>query len=162
DGDYSSRVSGDRTPGVNFSLGREGNMTVFNGTSGDDILPPAGSDTSGDDTFNGGDGNDQAHGGLGKDTFDMGSGNDKAWGDDDDDYLSGGADNDQLSGGAGVDWLDGGGGDDVLNGGTGADTMVGNFGNDIYYVDNVGDVLTEYQAIDGYDRVYSTVSYTLS
>src|SRR5215813_8649387 len=97
DGDYSSRVSGDRTPGVNFSLGREGNMTVFNGTSGDDILPPAGSDTSGDDTFNGGDGNDQAHGGLGKDTFDMGSGNDKAWGDDDDDYLSGGADNDQLS-----------------------------------------------------------------
>jgi Ca2+-binding RTX toxin-like protein len=137
-------------------------MATFNGTSGDDILPPVGSDTSGEDDFFGFEGNDKAHGGLSNDSFDMGGGNDEAWGEAGDDYLSGGADNDTLWGGADIDWLDGGGGNDKLDGGTGGDTMVGNFGDDTYYVDNVGDTLVEYQAADGYDRVYSSVTFTLS
>jgi Ca2+-binding RTX toxin-like protein len=137
-------------------------MATFNGSNGDDVLPPVGSDTSGEDDFFGFDGNDKAHGGLSNDSFDMGGGNDEAWGDDGDDYLSGGADNDTLWGGAGTDTLDGGGGNDKLDGGTGADIMIGNFGDDTYYVDNVGDTLTEYQAADGYDRVYSSVTFTLS
>jgi Ca2+-binding RTX toxin-like protein len=40
--------------------------------------------------------------------------------------------------------------------------MVGNFGNDIYYVDDVGDVTTEFSAGDGLDTVKSSVTYTLA
>lgn len=47
-----------------------------------------------------------------------------------------------------------------LNGGAGADTMIGGLGNDGYYVDNIGDVVTEL-ANEGIDTVYSTISYTL-
>ncbi|WP_395352726.1 beta strand repeat-containing protein [Variovorax sp. UC122_21] len=47
-----------------------------------------------------------------------------------------------------------------LNGGAGADTMIGGLGNDGYYVDNIGDVVTEL-ANEGVDTVYSTISYTL-
>ena len=47
-----------------------------------------------------------------------------------------------------------------LNGGVGADTMIGGLGNDGYYVDNIGDVVTEL-ANEGIDTVYSTISYTL-
>jgi Ca2+-binding RTX toxin-like protein len=137
-------------------------MTTFTGTNGDDILPPAGSDNSGDDDFFGLDGNDIIHAGLGNDNLDAGSGDDRLYGEDGDDFVSGGADNDRLYGGNGVDWLDGGGGNDILDGGVGADTMVGNFGNDIYYVDDVGDVTTEFSAGDGLDTVYSSVSFTLA
>jgi Ca2+-binding RTX toxin-like protein len=137
-------------------------MTTFTGTNGNDILPPAGSDNSGDDSFFGLDGSDTVHAGLGNDSVDLGSGNDIAFGEDGDDDLSGGADNDRLYGGNGIDHLDGGGGNDIVDGGAGADTLVGNFGNDTYYVDNVGDVITEFSASDGLDTVYSTVSYTLS
>jgi Ca2+-binding RTX toxin-like protein len=49
---------------------------------------------------------------------------------------------------------------DILDGKAGADTMVGGKGNDIYYVDNVGDVVTEKDG-EGDDRVYTAVNYTL-
>ena len=137
-------------------------MATFNGTSGNDVLPPPGGDNSGDDSFFGFDGDDVMHGGLGNDSLDAGSGNDTLYGDDGDDFLNGGADNDRLFGGNGNDSLDGGGGNDVLDGGVGADNMVGNFGNDTYYVDNVGDTITEFSASDGVDTVYSSVTYTLS
>jgi Ca2+-binding RTX toxin-like protein len=52
------------------------------------------------------------------------------------------------------------GGNDTLDGKGGADTMTGGAGNDIYYVDNVGDVVTELSG-QGTDIVHSTVSYTL-
>ena len=52
-------------------------------------------------------------------------------------------------------------GNDTLNGGTGADTLIGGVGNDSYYVDDVGDIVTE-AANDGTDTVYSTVTYTLA
>jgi Ca2+-binding RTX toxin-like protein len=49
---------------------------------------------------------------------------------------------------------------DMLDGGLGADAMAGGAGNDTYYVDNVGDTVTE-NASEGTDVVYSSVSFTL-
>src|SRR5713226_4762054 len=75
--------------------------------------------------------------------------------------ITGGAGNDTLNGGAGNDTLNGGAGNDTLDGGTGADRMAGGAGNDTYYVDNVGDVVTE-AAGAGTDTVNTTLnSYTL-
>ena len=84
-----------------------------------------------------------------------------------DDTISGLGGRDHLYGGAGNDTLDGGAGDDAMHGDAGADIMFGGAGNDDYYVDNVNDVVSETTAPgvdDGgtNDRVYSTVSYTLS
>ncbi len=80
-------------------------MAIFNGTEGDDVLPPLGFDNSGNDTFNGFGGNDSLDGGLGEDVANGGAGND---------VINGGADNDTLNGGSGADQLDGGiGGNDV-------------------------------------------------
>ncbi len=58
-------------------------------------------------------------------------------------------------------YLWGNSGDNSLNGGTGADTMIGDGGDDTYYVDNVGDVVTEAPG-QGNDSVYSSISYTLT
>ncbi|WP_413173774.1 calcium-binding protein [Anabaena azotica] len=68
---------------------------------------------------------------------------------------------DTISGLAGNDILIGNGGNDVLNGGTGADQMTGGTGNDLYYVDNIGDVVTE-NLNAGTDTVYSSISYALT
>jgi len=80
-----------------------------------------------------------------------------------DDVLTGNVANNELVGAAGADTLDGGAGADILNGGTGADSMIGGDGNDIYYVDNVGDGVSETNAAaaGGSDIVYTDVSYTL-
>ncbi len=75
--------------------------------------------------------------------------------------LDGKEGNDNLYGNAGNDTLIGGAGNDILNGGTGADILIGGTGDDRYYVDNTADVIVE-NLNEGYDRVYSTVSYTLS
>ncbi len=74
--------------------------------------------------------------------------------------LDGLAGDDRLTGGASDDVLLGGEGNDVLNGAAGADAMTGGLGNDIFYVDDVGDAVTEF-ADEGTDRVVSTVSYIL-
>src|SRR5438874_2597662 len=83
------------------------------------------------------------------------------------DTISGLGGRDHLYGGAGNDTLFGGAGDDALHGDAGADTMFGGAGNDDYYVDDVNDVVskTTTPGVDDgctNDRVYSTVSYTLS
>jgi Ca2+-binding RTX toxin-like protein len=57
--------------------------------------------------------------------------------------------------------LYGGSGNDTLNGGLGNDTMKGGLGNDTYYVNTLGDVVTE-TADQGKDTVYSNLSYILS
>jgi Ca2+-binding RTX toxin-like protein len=53
-----------------------------------------------------------------------------------------------------------GGGNDTLDGRGGADTMVGKAGDDFYFVDNVGDIVTE-AAAQGNDRVFAALSYAL-
>ncbi len=66
-----------------------------------------------------------------------------------------------ITGNNATNTLIGGGGDDRLDGGGGADGMAGGTGDDSYYVDNLGDVITEYGS-QGLDSVYATVSYALS
>jgi hypothetical protein len=82
------------------------------------------------------------------------------------DTISGLGGRDHLNGGAGDDTLLGGAGNDAMRGDAGADTMFGEAGDDDYYVDDVNDIVSETRTpgVDdgGKDRVYSTVSYTLS
>ena len=79
--------------------------------------------TSGDDTLNGGSGNDFLSGSWG---------NDSLYGGDDKDLLYGGFDDDTLDGGDGRDYLWGGYGDDTLYGGDGNNTLYGGSGNDTF------------------------------
>jgi len=65
-----------------------------------------------------------------------------------------------LVGTAAADSLVGGAGDDRIDGLAGADTMSGFDGNDTYVVDNTKDAVAE-AANQGYDRVESSVTYTL-
>jgi Ca2+-binding RTX toxin-like protein len=78
-----------------------------------------------------------------------------------DDTLAGGGGNDLFDGGSGNDLLSGGTGRDRLSGGSGADRMDGASGDDWYAVDHAGDVVVEAVA-GGYDRVESSVTYTLT
>lgn len=69
--------------------------------------------------------------------------------------------NNILNGNGGNDTLVGGAGDDRLSGGSGIDSMTGGLGDETYYVDDAADVIIE-AAGEGYDRVITSVSYTLS
>ncbi|MEW5963128.1 MAG: calcium-binding protein [Pseudomonadota bacterium] len=99
-------------------------------------------------------------GGTGADVLMANAGNDVIEGGDGNDYLWGGSGNDRLEGGAGTDTLLGAAGDDILDGGAGADAMTGGAGNDTYYVDHVGDTVSE-AAGAGIDHVHSSIAYTL-
>ena len=88
----------------------------------------------GDDSLNGGAGNDIIRGGDDKDTILGGTGDDKLYGDSGKDSLSGGKGNDSLWGGSGNDTLIGGIGNDSLWGNSGADTFV-------YYTGDGHDVI---------------------
>ncbi|MFD1702464.1 pre-peptidase C-terminal domain-containing protein [Methylopila henanensis] len=66
-----------------------------------------------------------------------------------------------ATGGSGNDVLVGNAGRNVLNGRGGADEMIGGAGNDRYIVDNVGDIVFEYES-EGADVVESSVTYALS
>jgi Ca2+-binding RTX toxin-like protein len=68
--------------------------------------------------------------------------------------------NNYLAGGSGVDTLYGGAGNDTLDGGIGTDRMYGGTGDDVYFVDNTGDIVTEYSN-QGTDEIRSAISYTL-
>ncbi|MDC0361101.1 calcium-binding protein, partial [Alphaproteobacteria bacterium] len=50
----------------------------------------------------------------------------------------------------------------VLDGGTGADRMFGGTGDDTYIVDNVGDVVVEFDFEPGTDVVLSFVSFKIA
>jgi Ca2+-binding RTX toxin-like protein len=89
-----------------------------------------------------------------------GEGDDSLVGGTGSDRLSGYGGSDVLVGEDGNDWMSGGAGHDVLFGGAGADTMLGGVGDDIYYVDNLGDVVSE-SVNAGKDEVRSSISYTL-
>jgi len=77
-----------------------------------------------------------------------------------DETITGAIRNDVLNGAGGNDTLIGLAGNDTLDGGTGADTMLGGTGNDLYFVDDLGDAVTEL-ANEGTDAVRSSISYTL-
>lgn len=75
--------------------------------------------------------------------------------------ISGGNWNDSLYGGGGNDTLYGLDGNDLLDGGAGNDAMIGGAGDDLYYVDSIGDTVTE-SAGGGTDSVRTTLgAYTL-
>ena len=78
-----------------------------------------------------------------------------------DDRLSGGSGNDSLDGGSGNDSLIGNDGNDLLDGGAGDDAMAGGAGSDTYWVDSIGDGVTE-TGDTGFDTVMATVNWTLS
>lgn len=63
-----------------------------------------------------------------------------------------------LIGTLSADSIFGLGGNDIIDGGAGADMMSGGDGNDVYFVDNVGDSITDTR---GYDVVNSYFSYTM-
>jgi trimeric autotransporter adhesin len=66
-----------------------------------------------------------------------------------------------LTGNSAGNILTGLAGNDILDGGLGNDTMIGGLGDDTYYVDTLGDVVTE-KAQEGNDTVISSFSYILT
>ncbi len=157
---------------LNDSLTGGVENNYFSGGAGDDTLLGG----AGDDTIVGGAGNDSLDGGTGIDTIDYSASASAvninlnsaivSGGDADGDIISnfenvvGTAFADTLTGNSANNVLYGGAGNDVLNGLLGADTMYGGAGNDTYYVDNLGDVVSETGG-SGVDLVYSSVSFTL-
>jgi Ca2+-binding RTX toxin-like protein len=77
------------------------------------------------------------------------------------DSLDGGNGNDTLYGMDGPDVLRGNSGNDTLDGGAASDTMIGGLGNDFYIVDDGDDVVAEVVG-QGFDRVQTSVSYSLA
>jgi len=76
---------------------------------------------------------------------------------------TGNALNNVLTGNTGANILNGLAGNDIIDGLAGADTMAGGTGNDVYFVDNKGDVVTEFSTLaTEIDKVNSAVSYTLT
>jgi Ca2+-binding RTX toxin-like protein len=66
-----------------------------------------------------------------------------------------------ATGNSAVNILTGNNSNNTLDGGAGADTMIGGTGDDTYYVDDVGDVVSEL-ASSGSDTVISTITYSLA
>ncbi len=116
----------------------------------------------GDDTLNGGNGNDSLFGLSGDNTLNGGNGDDELYSRQGDDTLNGGNGNDWLSSSSGDDTLNGGDGDDRLYGGHGHDTLHGGDGNDRLYGDSAWfrEALNEDDTLNGGDGDDSLHSYS--
>ena len=68
----------------------------------------------------------------------------------------------EADGGTGDDTITGGEGDDSLRGGPGNDLLAGTRGSDSYFVDAAGDVVQDGAGQGTLDRVFASVSYTLT
>lgn len=76
--------------------------------------------------------------------------------------IIGGQAGDALNGNTGNNVIDGFTGNDTISGSVGNDTMIGGLGNDTYFVDQIGDVVTETSIlVTEIDTVNSSISYTL-
>ena len=75
-------------------------------------------------------------------------------------FGTGNALDNHITGNSGDNTLGGAEGNDIIDGGKGADLMRGGTGNDTFYVDNTGDVVSEYSNA-GTDLVYSSVNFVL-
>jgi Ca2+-binding RTX toxin-like protein len=170
-----------------FIVTGSGDDFVFGGAGFDNIVTGAGQDRiasgAGDDFLNGGADSDILDGGSGNDTVfysfsiggvsvtltDIVNGRSSGYATSADgvdilidiENVFGSNDTDTLAGNSSANVLVGGGGSDVLNGGGGADTLTGGTGNDIYYIDNVGDTVTDL-ANEGFDIVISSISTSLT
>ncbi len=67
----------------------------------------------------------------------------------------------EMVGNGQANMLTGLAGNDTMDGGRGADTMIGGADNDTYFVDNIGDVVTEASS-QGTDTVNSYIDFTLA
>jgi len=95
-------------------------------------------------------------GGKGDDTLEGGAGDDRLRGGKGDDTLEGGAGDDRLRGGKGDDTLEGGAGDDILKGGKGDDTFVQDFskpGSDTITDFNPGQDTINFTGLDNLDNI---------
>ncbi|HRC26174.1 MAG TPA: type I secretion C-terminal target domain-containing protein [Alphaproteobacteria bacterium] len=129
--------------------------------------------TPGDDTLDGGLGADTMQGGLGNDTYKVDNiadtivdtgGMDTVFSTADGYILGTGIENLTLSGAArhgtgnaGTNTLIGTAGDDTLDGAAGSDALVGGDGNDTYFVDSLGDSVTESLTGGNADTVNASV-----
>jgi Ca2+-binding RTX toxin-like protein len=159
--------------GTDVLAGVDGNDTIHGGDDGDQLYGGAGNDAlygeGGDDYIIGGAGNDTIDGGAGFNILDYADAPSAV-------TVNLGLTTAQNTGGAGIDTisniqalrgsafndtLTGSAGNDSLDGAAGADTMKGGLGDDTYYVDDVGDVVTELLNA-GNDQVITTLnSYIL-
>jgi hypothetical protein len=96
---------------------------------------------SGNNTLNGGAGNDNLFGNGGNDTFVGGAGNDNLFGGSGNDKFDGGAGNDIIFGNGGNDMFVGGAGDDNIFGGSGNDRFDGGAGNDTFWLNGGNDTI---------------------
>ena len=113
----------------------------------DEVVPG----TTGDDTLDGGNGNDAILGLAGDDILDGGNGNDVLDGGGGDDELTGGNGDDMLFGSVGDDTLTGGNGEDTLDGGAGDDDLTGGKGPDLF-VFHAGFAGFGHDIIDGFSN----------
>ncbi len=169
-------ISGTGNAGANEITGNGAANKLDGGVDNDTLIGGAGNDT-----LIGGVGTDSLEGGDGSDTYIVGAADTVK---ETSGLAAGGIDvvfsNVDFTLGAnvekltltGTDAIDGTGNDlantitgnigsNLLDGQGGKDTMVGGAGNDTYFVDVVGEVVTESSATGGTDTVKSAVNYTL-